>query len=176
MALRLSVSTAIRPQNRRVGRKIPLASYGGSSGKGPGIQPLIKPEDCTGKRFYAVHDASSEATPPPSSSTAVIAPSPVDPASPISSALSQLAKTGFADENRIQLAIRSLEQGRQATVRVGMLGRGKNIGRLVRLVLADPSAPEESWEKRIANWDGEGRRRGLIIRYVLSGMVYSSTS
>lgn len=77
-----------------------------------------------------------------------------------------MAQTGFADEARIQLVVRSMEQGRAATVRVGILGKGQNVGRLVRLLLADPHVPEDKWERRIAEWEGEGSRRGLIIRLV----------
>ncbi|KAJ5688886.1 hypothetical protein N7462_003278 [Penicillium macrosclerotiorum] len=67
--------------------------------------------------------------------------------------------------SRLQLALRGLES-EQPLVRVAVLGldNADSARKLVRLLLADPLGPRESWEDILEGYESDPSR-GLLIRY-----------
>ncbi|KAI5786495.1 hypothetical protein DFH27DRAFT_505198 [Peziza echinospora] len=91
----------------------------------------------------------------------------------LQNALRALAGLGLADQSRVQLALRSLEQA-SAPVRVAVLAAPAQAGRpeplraparFLRLLLADPRSPGPAWEHDVEAWCARGGRRGLLLRY-----------
>ncbi|WPH03843.1 Hypothetical protein R9X50_00672600 [Acrodontium crateriforme] len=74
--------------------------------------------------------------------------------------------SGYVDLSRLQLALRSLESD-TPTIRVALLGLGSNgalaARKLARVLLSDPLADEENWEKELLETSGDGR--SLLLRF-----------
>ncbi|KAL8965457.1 MAG: hypothetical protein Q9197_006503 [Variospora fuerteventurae] len=71
----------------------------------------------------------------------------------------------YTNLSQLQLALRGLES-ENAVTRVAALGGadGRDTRRLVKVLLADPLAPEAEWEKQLSDHDSADGR-ALLIRY-----------
>jgi hypothetical protein len=101
------------------------------------------------------------------SSTAINATKSIPPRNrDLYQALNELKKKAYGQVNlsRLQLAIQGLESERPTT-RIALLGLNgpATARRLARLLLADSSKPQQEWEVRLA--EDEGQKQGLVIRY-----------
>ena len=92
----------------------------------------------------------------------------------IRAALVELSQLEYANESRVQLALRCLEQHTSPT-RIAVLGasieaqgsRRKSMcapARFLRVLLADPFAPTQGWEEELVNWCGREESQGLLLR------------
>ncbi|RPB19897.1 hypothetical protein L211DRAFT_842313 [Terfezia boudieri ATCC MYA-4762] len=93
----------------------------------------------------------------------------------VRAALFELSNLKCANESRIQLALRCLEQD-TAPIRVAVLGasvespgsRRESMcapARFLRVLLADPLVPAQRWEEELVNWCGREEAQGLLLRY-----------
>ncbi|KAJ4377609.1 hypothetical protein N0V83_000436 [Neocucurbitaria cava] len=80
------------------------------------------------------------------------------------SALSRAAET-YANISRLQLALRGVA-AHDAVTRIAVLGLNSQVSaqRLARLLLADPLAAEEQWEKELEK-SGDGDERAVLLKY-----------
>ncbi|MCJ1224657.1 hypothetical protein MMC12_001302 [Toensbergia leucococca] len=79
--------------------------------------------------------------------------------------LLQTRAATYVNLSQLQLALKGLES-EDATVRVAVLGLNGLQGpsRLVRVLLADPLAPEQRWEQQL-DFPVDDDGRGILIRY-----------
>ncbi|KAF8424740.1 hypothetical protein EV426DRAFT_712550 [Tirmania nivea] len=93
----------------------------------------------------------------------------------VRAALVELANLRCANESRVQLALRCLEQD-TAPTRIAVLGasiesKGSRresmsaAARLLRVLLADPLVPTQGWEEELVNWCRQEEAQGLLLRY-----------
>jgi hypothetical protein len=71
----------------------------------------------------------------------------------------------FVDLSRLQLALRGVEGGEKATIRIAVLGLNsqRDVRRLVRVILADALAEQGAWETDLVDGNEDGK--GVLIRY-----------
>jgi len=92
----------------------------------------------------------------------------------VRAALVELSNLKCANESRIQLALRCLEQD-TAPTRIAVLGasiespgsRRQSMcapARFLRVLLADPLVPTQGWEEQLVNWCGREEAQGLLLR------------
>lgn len=86
--------------------------------------------------------------------------------------LTELSQLNYANQSRVQLALRCLEQANTPT-RVAILGTPVDSSshylpstpaRLLKALLADPLLPAQSWEEELVNWSGRQEAHGLLLR------------
>lgn len=94
--------------------------------------------------------------------------------------LTELSTLNLANQSRVQLALRSLEQ-ENAPVRIAVLGISSEEeavkvvetgvsssmafpAKFLKVLLANHYSAEQDWEEKLTNWTGWSEGRGLLIQ------------